>query len=178
VARRERGEKSERDQIEPEHGHVASETLGSGLFLRGVLRGVAARNHQELLGTDGTEIGLHGLHSRSSQVDDSLIAPFATSHIVALLPLVSPSMTPSASEIKNPPSGAGDELLAIDCQELYYSFQEGLESALNGATLQLPRGARCLLVGANGGEWRGDRGERGEVYDARSSLCVLWGHCN
>jgi CCR4-NOT complex subunit CAF16 len=47
----------------------------------------------------------------------------------------------------------GADVLAIDCQELYYSFQEGLESALNGATLQLPRGARCLLVGANGGEW-------------------------
>ncbi|GFZ49384.1 CCR4-associated factor 16 [Saitozyma sp. JCM 24511] len=59
-------------------------------------------------------------------------------------------MTPSAPETKNPPSRAADELLAIDCQELYYSFQEGLESALNGATLQLPRGARCLLVGANG----------------------------
>jgi CCR4-NOT complex subunit CAF16 len=72
-------------------------------------------------------------------------------------------MTPSAPETKNPPSGAPDELLAIDCQELYYSFQEGLESALNGATLQLPRGARCLLVGANGGEWRG------EVYAALGS---------
>ena len=40
---------------------------------------------------------------------------------------------------------------AIDCQDLWFSFTEGGESALNGTTLQLPRGARCLLVGANGG---------------------------
>lgn len=42
--------------------------------------------------------------------------------------------------------------LAVDCVDLHYAFQEGLESALNGATLQLPKGARCLLIGANGGE--------------------------
>ena len=40
---------------------------------------------------------------------------------------------------------------AIDCQDLWYAFTEGGESALCGTTLQLPRGARCLLVGANGG---------------------------
>lgn len=41
---------------------------------------------------------------------------------------------------------------AIDCRDLHYAFVEGAESALTGATLQLPKGARCLLVGANGGE--------------------------
>ncbi|KAI9637274.1 P-loop containing nucleoside triphosphate hydrolase protein [Dioszegia hungarica] len=43
-----------------------------------------------------------------------------------------------------------EEEHAINCQDLVYAFQEGAESALTGATLQLPRGARCLLVGANG----------------------------
>jgi hypothetical protein len=44
-----------------------------------------------------------------------------------------------------------DDEHTINCQDLTYSFSEGSESALTGATLQLPRGARCLLVGANGG---------------------------
>lgn len=44
-----------------------------------------------------------------------------------------------------------DDAHTINCQDLTYSFTEGSESALTGATLQLPRGARCLLVGANGG---------------------------
>lgn len=48
--------------------------------------------------------------------------------------------------------------LAVDCVDLHYAFQEGLESALNGATLQLPKGARCLLIGANGGEFCAGRG--------------------
>lgn len=47
---------------------------------------------------------------------------------------------------------------AIDCRDLWYSFTEGGESALNGTTLQLPVGARCLLVGANGGELGSCRG--------------------
>lgn len=39
---------------------------------------------------------------------------------------------------------------AIDCQDLWFSFTDDSESALCGTTLQLPKGARCLLVGANG----------------------------
>lgn len=45
-----------------------------------------------------------------------------------------------------------EETLAIDCQGLTYAFAEGLESALDGVDLQLKRGDRCLLVGANGGK--------------------------
>lgn len=45
-----------------------------------------------------------------------------------------------------------DDAHTINCQDLTYSFTEGSESALTGATLQLPKGARCLLVGANGGK--------------------------
>lgn len=43
------------------------------------------------------------------------------------------------------------ETLAIDCTGLTYAFAEGLESALDGVDLQLKKGDRCLLVGANGG---------------------------
>lgn len=163
--------KEKRDQIDPGHGHghVASE-LGLGVVSPRRFDECGGGNHQEPLGTDGT--GEIGLHSRSSHVADSLIAPSATLHLVYRFLPVSPSMTPSAPEIKNQPSGAADELLAIDCQELYYSFQEGLESALNGATLQLPRGGRCLLVGANGGE------SRREMYAVCRSQCVVWEHWN
>lgn len=45
-----------------------------------------------------------------------------------------------------------EETLAIDCQGLTYAFAEGLESALDGVDLQLKKGDRCLLVGANGGQ--------------------------
>jgi len=41
---------------------------------------------------------------------------------------------------------------ALDCQSLSFSFAEGSETVLKGVDLQLERGARCLLVGANGGE--------------------------
>jgi CCR4-NOT complex subunit CAF16 len=44
-----------------------------------------------------------------------------------------------------------EETLAIDCQGLTYAFAEGLESALDGVDLQLQKGDRCLVVGANGG---------------------------
>lgn len=43
--------------------------------------------------------------------------------------------------------------LAIDCRDLTFSFAAtDPEPVLNGVTLQLERGDRCLLVGANGGE--------------------------
>jgi NADPH:quinone reductase-like Zn-dependent oxidoreductase len=44
-----------------------------------------------------------------------------------------------------------EEVLAIDCTGLTYAFAEGLESALDGVDLQLKKGDRCLVVGANGG---------------------------
>jgi len=44
-----------------------------------------------------------------------------------------------------------EETLAIDCTGLTYAFAEGLESALDGVDLQLKKGDRCLVVGANGG---------------------------
>lgn len=42
-------------------------------------------------------------------------------------------------------------MLAIDCQDLSFSFAEGQEPVLKGVDLELQRGSRCLLVGANGG---------------------------
>jgi ABC-type Mn2+/Zn2+ transport system ATPase subunit len=45
-----------------------------------------------------------------------------------------------------------EEVLAIDCTGLTYAFAEGLESALDGVDLQLSKGDRCLVVGANGGK--------------------------
>jgi len=49
------------------------------------------------------------------------------------------------------PEMTPEEVLAIDCIGLEYAFAEGLESALDGVDLQLKKGDRCLLVGANGG---------------------------
>lgn len=45
-----------------------------------------------------------------------------------------------------------DELLAIDCQDLTFSFTEGAEPVLQNVNVQLKRGDRCLLLGANGGK--------------------------
>ena len=46
----------------------------------------------------------------------------------------------------------GAEPLAIDVQGLTYAFPGGRgDDALTDATLQLGRGSRCLLIGANGG---------------------------
>jgi len=56
-----------------------------------------------------------------------------------------------------------EEVLAIDCQGLTYAFAEGLESALDGVDLQLKRGDRCLVVGANGG-----MSSRGQVQKAKA----------
>ena len=43
--------------------------------------------------------------------------------------------------------------LAIDCENLVYSFNPGenAESVLDGIDLKLAKGDRCLLIGANGG---------------------------
>lgn len=49
---------------------------------------------------------------------------------------------------------ASDELLALDCRDLTFSFKEGDEPVLEDVNLQLKRGDRCLLIGANGGQWR------------------------
>ena len=46
----------------------------------------------------------------------------------------------------------GDGTLAIDCQKLDFAFNAEGETVLNGVDLQLERGSRCLLIGANGGE--------------------------
>jgi ABC-type multidrug transport system fused ATPase/permease subunit len=46
------------------------------------------------------------------------------------------------------------ELLAIDCQDLRYTFEGASETVLSGIDLQLKQGDRCLLVGANGGVFR------------------------
>ncbi|WFD29307.1 CCR4-NOT regulatory complex component [Malassezia sp. CBS 17886] len=45
---------------------------------------------------------------------------------------------------------AAGEPLAVDVRHLHYSFEANLLPALEGCSLQLPRGARCLLIGANG----------------------------
>ena len=42
--------------------------------------------------------------------------------------------------------------LAIDVEDLTFSFAEGLDTALTSVDLQLEKGSRCLLVGANGGK--------------------------
>lgn len=44
------------------------------------------------------------------------------------------------------------DLAAIDCQNLSFAFAEGQKPVLDGISLDLKRGDRCLLVGANGGE--------------------------
>jgi ABC-type transport system involved in cytochrome bd biosynthesis fused ATPase/permease subunit len=44
------------------------------------------------------------------------------------------------------------EQLALDCVGLDFAFVTGGENVLEGINLQLGKGARCLLVGANGGE--------------------------
>ena len=43
--------------------------------------------------------------------------------------------------------------LAIDCQNLEFSWNQDTELVLSGVDLQLERGSRCLLIGANGGGW-------------------------
>lgn len=45
---------------------------------------------------------------------------------------------------------ASDEL-AIDCQSLTYSWKEGDDPVLENVNLELQKGDRCLLLGANGG---------------------------
>lgn len=45
-----------------------------------------------------------------------------------------------------------DDTLAIDCQDLTFAFAEGQDPVLNNVNIQLKRGDRCLLLGANGGE--------------------------
>ncbi|WWC63139.1 uncharacterized protein I303_105739 [Kwoniella dejecticola CBS 10117] len=47
---------------------------------------------------------------------------------------------------QNPP----DDLLALDCQNLTYSWVEGTEPVLSDVNLDLVKGDRCLLLGANG----------------------------
>ncbi|WWC93649.1 hypothetical protein V866_000484 [Kwoniella sp. B9012] len=43
-----------------------------------------------------------------------------------------------------------DEVLALDCQNLTYSWVEGDEPVLKDVNLDLKKGDRCLLLGANG----------------------------
>ncbi|OCF57384.1 CCR4-NOT complex subunit CAF16 [Kwoniella mangroviensis CBS 10435] len=43
-----------------------------------------------------------------------------------------------------------DNLLALDCQNLTYSWVEGDEPVLKDVNLDLTKGDRCLLLGANG----------------------------
>ncbi|WWC90862.1 uncharacterized protein L201_005799 [Kwoniella dendrophila CBS 6074] len=43
-----------------------------------------------------------------------------------------------------------NELLALDCQNLTYSWVEGQEPVLSDVNLDLKKGDRCLLLGANG----------------------------
>ena len=50
-------------------------------------------------------------------------------------------------------NGLASSPLAIDCLNLSFSFAEGSQTVLKGVDLQLGRGARCLLVGANGGPY-------------------------
>lgn len=45
---------------------------------------------------------------------------------------------------------ASDEL-AIDCHSLTYSWKEGDDPVLENVDLELQKGDRCLLLGANGG---------------------------
>lgn len=40
--------------------------------------------------------------------------------------------------------------LAVDVRDLSYSFADARDLALDHCTLVLPRGSRCLLIGANG----------------------------
>jgi CCR4-NOT complex subunit CAF16 len=47
----------------------------------------------------------------------------------------------------------GDEQFTINCTGLDFAFKEGGENVLEGIDLQLEKGSRCLLVGANGGEY-------------------------
>lgn len=46
---------------------------------------------------------------------------------------------------------ADSAVLALDCQGLTFAFKEGAEPVLEGINLELKRGDRCLLIGANGG---------------------------
>lgn len=48
---------------------------------------------------------------------------------------------------------AADQL-AIDCQSLTYSWKEGDDPVLENVNLELRKGDRCLLLGANGGSSR------------------------
>ncbi|WVQ68197.1 uncharacterized protein L199_006404 [Kwoniella botswanensis] len=43
-----------------------------------------------------------------------------------------------------------EEILALDCQNLTYSWVEGDEPVLKDVNLDLKKGDRCLLLGANG----------------------------
>jgi CCR4-NOT complex subunit CAF16 len=63
---------------------------------------------------------------------------------------------------------------AIDCQDLWYSFTEHGESALSGTTLQLPKGARCLLVGANGGMYMSFEYIRATIRRSEGRECMEW----
>nr|XP_019044541.1 CCR4-NOT complex subunit CAF16 [Kwoniella bestiolae CBS 10118]OCF23471.1 CCR4-NOT complex subunit CAF16 [Kwoniella bestiolae CBS 10118] len=47
-------------------------------------------------------------------------------------------------------TNSNDELLALDCQNLTYSWVEGDDPVLKDVNLDLKRGDRCLLLGANG----------------------------
>lgn len=40
---------------------------------------------------------------------------------------------------------------AIDCNKLTFAWRDGEEPVLHDMDLQLKRGDRCLLIGANGG---------------------------
>jgi CCR4-NOT complex subunit CAF16 len=44
------------------------------------------------------------------------------------------------------------EVLAIDCPDLTFAWAADAEPVLDNVQLQLQRGDRCLLIGANGGE--------------------------
>lgn len=48
-------------------------------------------------------------------------------------------------------TGSHDPLLAIDCQDLTFSWKEGDDPVLEDVNLKLRKGDRCLLIGANGG---------------------------
>jgi len=65
------------------------------------------------------------------------------------MPLSSPHHTPMPSDTT--------PLLAIDCKDLTFSHNTGLPPVLEHVTLELQRGDRCLLVGANGGTLSGLR---------------------
>jgi CCR4-NOT complex subunit CAF16 len=43
-------------------------------------------------------------------------------------------------------------LAAIDCQNLTFAWKDGIDPVLENINLELQRGDRCLLIGANGGK--------------------------